>query len=288
MRVADHTLRTVRISQRGPRPVSPSRWTGRPAALVVAGTLLMAATALVGRRWTGSLVQPPELLAFIMVAGALAASTAAARWLWLADSTPGSTSRATAGFNLLLTIGLASLAGAISLPGSAIAGLWILWLVVIGAEVGGWWLTDPQGRLTRKTESQPKRAAPQPADCGGGPPPRCTDLDGLALVRDESVRLQLVRRRDAAGLDELRGWAMVELAAGQRTAMLHVAFCPTFTATPAIQARQASGPTARVKAAQILPWGARIEVKLSEAVQSPCAARIEFQATCPPPTQPPG
>ena len=54
------------------------------------------------------------------------------------------------------------------------------------------------------------------------------------------------------------------LAAGQRTGSLHVAFCPSFDAAPQVQAEAVSGPDCRVKAAQVLPYGARLDVKLDE------------------------
>jgi hypothetical protein len=99
---------------------------------------------------------------------------------------------------------------------------------------------------------------------------------------DDSVNQYLIRRADAAGGEEVSGWATTQLYAGQRTAMLHVAFCPPFASSPTVDVRQTAGPIARVRAAQVLPWGARIEVKLPQAADSPCQARIEFRASCPP------
>ncbi len=78
------------------------------------------------------------------------------------------------------------------------------------------------------------------------------------------VLQQLTLRTTAEGGQELSGWLRLSLAAGQRTGSLHVAFCPSFDAAPQVQAEAVSGPGCRIKAAQVLPYGARLDVKLDE------------------------
>ena len=78
------------------------------------------------------------------------------------------------------------------------------------------------------------------------------------------VLQQLTLRTTAEGGQELSGWLRMPLTAGQRTGSLHVAFCPSFDQMPQVQAEAVSGPDCRIKAAQVLPYGARLDVKLDE------------------------
>ena len=75
---------------------------------------------------------------------------------------------------------------------------------------------------------------------------------------------QLTLRATADGGQELSGWLRMPLAAGQRTGSLHVAFCPAFGQAPQVEVEPVCGPDCRIKAAQVLPYGARLDVKLDE------------------------
>jgi hypothetical protein len=76
---------------------------------------------------------------------------------------------------------------------------------------------------------------------------------------------QLTLRTTSAGGQELSGWLRMPLAAGQRTGSLHVAFCPSFDQAPQVEVEAVCGPDCRIKAAQVLPYGARLDVKLDES-----------------------
>ena len=69
---------------------------------------------------------------------------------------------------------------------------------------------------------------------------------------------------DDAG-DTCYGWLRATFEAGQRTESIHVAFCPPFLQTPKMHVEQLDGPTTRIKVAQLLPYGARLELRLAEA-----------------------
>ncbi len=66
--------------------------------------------------------------------------------------------------------------------------------------------------------------------------------------------------------------------AGQRTGSLHVAFCPPFTATPELVVEQLEGPEARMKTAQLMPYGARLDLKLAAAAEEPTSVLLQFSA----------
>ena len=93
------------------------------------------------------------------------------------------------------------------------------------------------------------------------------------------VLQQLTLRTTAEGGQELSGWLRMPLAAGQRTGSLHVAFCPSFDQAPQVQAEAVSGPDCRIKAAQVLPYGARLDVKLDEPAGEDESVLVWFHAT---------
>jgi len=97
------------------------------------------------------------------------------------------------------------------------------------------------------------------------------------------VLQQLTRSRSADGVETIRGELVAEFAAGDRIAILHIAFCPPFERLPTVEARRTSGPTCEVKIAQILHQGARLEVRISRASTSARRATIEFSAASAPP-----
>jgi hypothetical protein len=93
------------------------------------------------------------------------------------------------------------------------------------------------------------------------------------------VMQQLTLRTTADGAQELTGWLRMNLAAGQRTGTLHVAFCPPFDRPPVVEAEATSGPNCRIKAAESLPYGARLEIKLNSPATEDESLLIWFFAS---------
>ena len=89
---------------------------------------------------------------------------------------------------------------------------------------------------------------------------------------------QLTRSQAADGAEELFGWLRMAFAAGQRTGSIHVAFCPPFVATPELAVEQIDGPQVRIKTAQLLPYGVRLDLKLAAAAEEPTAVLLQFSA----------
>lgn len=109
-------------------------------------------------------------------------------------------------------------------------------------------------------------------------------LAGIASVGPieeptEPILQQLTRIRNTTTGDEaLFGTLCAEFAAGERVAVLHVAFCPPLARTPEVHAEQAEGPSATVRTTQILPHGARLEVRLSRESDKPSSVNVDFAA----------
>ena len=72
---------------------------------------------------------------------------------------------------------------------------------------------------------------------------------------------------------------MLSLPAGAKTAHGHVGFCPAFGETPRVQVTtDYDGVEAVVAAAEILPWGVRLECRLAEPAEEPLEIPIDFLA----------
>jgi hypothetical protein len=111
------------------------------------------------------------------------------------------------------------------------------------------------------------------------PARRSSPAIGSESDKVAAVLQQLTRSRTAAGCETIRGTLVAEFAAGERTAILHIAFCPPFEQLPTVEAEVAKGPACDVKLAQILHQGARLEARLARASTSAERATIEFSAS---------
>ena len=99
----------------------------------------------------------------------------------------------------------------------------------------------------------------------------------LATAADELLQ-QLTRSQAPDGSEQLWGWLRTSFAAGQRTASIHVAFCPPFVKTPQLTVEQLDGPPTRIKEAQLLPHGTRLDLKLAAAAEKTDSVLLQFSA----------
>jgi hypothetical protein len=96
------------------------------------------------------------------------------------------------------------------------------------------------------------------------------------------LRQRFTRYDTPAGTDCLRGRINVEIAAGARTAHGHVGFCPAFEVTPAVEVTtDYDGVEATVAAAEVLPWGVRVEVRLAEPAEEPLEIPVDLRVRSP-------
>jgi hypothetical protein len=95
----------------------------------------------------------------------------------------------------------------------------------------------------------------------------------------EGVLQQFIRSQAADGSEQLRGFLRACFSAGQRTAHTHVAFCPPFSRTPAMRVEQVAGPTVRIKTAQLLPHGARLDLKLATTAERDETVLLRFSVS---------
>ncbi|MEE8451618.1 MAG: hypothetical protein V3R99_06870 [Thermoguttaceae bacterium] len=199
---------------------------------------------------------------------------------------------------LLPSISLLACGAALSLPGTSHVGLAVFWGLVVVEELWTWRSVVrpstphkrrsaqpiPQADPTPRTEPMPA-AEPTPAteptpaiEATPSQAGRAVPVESLSQLPGEDVLQHLTRSRTAEGVEQLSGWLRMPFLAGQRTANIHVAFCPPFAKTPGLEWEQCDGPPVRIKAGQVLPHGARLDLKLAQASETPVAVVLEFAA----------
>ena len=105
------------------------------------------------------------------------------------------------------------------------------------------------------------------------PPPSPTVVQGRLQQR-------LERYESAEGIDCVSGHVRLSIPAGGKATHAHVGFCPAFAATPSVEVTtDYDGVEAVVTAAEVLPWGVRIECRLSEPAEEPLEIPVDLFAT---------
>lgn len=246
---------------------NPMRW----VVWLPLATLLATASLLIARRLGGALEQPlPTPLLFLVVL--LASLTA-----WATVRTVNITHAAGWSVLCMAAGSLIALGAALSLPGTSGVTLGVLWSS-IAATVGLLASSAILRGHTRKPRSsvQASRSFREPisTELAASPADSRSDQSSIEWQR-------LSRLRTASGEERLEGWVRVDCAAGQRNEVVHLAFCPPFEQTPELETKCSAGPTARCKVTQLLPYAARIEVKLDSLPDEPVSLIIALTAKCP-------
>jgi hypothetical protein len=262
----------------------PSQNLHRYVAGIVLGLLSTTALILVARRLAGALANPLEPATLLIVAAMAATTAVAIRLSWLSpplgDSLPG-IDRAVM---ILTSLAVAGLGAGLCLPGTSAVGMFLLW-TLLGAEESWAW----GWRIRHGFEPGPSAARPSVRTdlAHAGPTHHSRSsitsraapiVDAEDVVLPKNVTQQLTRSQAADGAEELSGWLRIAFVAGQRTGSLHVAFCPPFAATPELAVEQLDGPEARMKTAQLMPYGARLDLKLASAAEQPTTVLLQFSA----------
>lgn len=288
------------------------------AGRLAAGTLCLVAGLVTARRLAGGLTTPIHGTALLAVAVAGLGLVAIADWAadpkrrlsgWLSRasllvtlSVLGISTPVTPLSSLLAVAVLALVALLIALPP---AGL----LVPQRARASQHGRTMGRRRRGRRRQRQPQWPAglglPSPAwlrrrlpgwsHLRPAPPPppiqpsEPTSNSAPASVRQAvspALASRLVQWQEryllADGKDHLRGHLLVQLAAGSRLATGHVGFCPAFPAMPAVEvSTDYDDLEVIVEAAEVLPWGIRVECRVEEPVDEPVAVPIEIRVSVP-------
>jgi len=245
------------------------------ALLFVAMGLLAAA-----RRLSGVYTSPPSLEALAGWSLLVAGSAAALRWiLWrtvAAAWPPGWYYVAMGGLSAALLLWIVAL----TIAGAPIAGLVMLWALA-AAEEGVAWPLLARRRVVRQAKTPFPPAGPNVDHRGPMAPPADADRD--EPPDSDAIVQQLTRTKTPEGPEMIVGWLRLPLAPGQRSGVLHAAFCPPLEGPPIIQFEQIDGPPARIKLAQAYAYGARFDVKLTQPAEEADSVVVQFSAAAGPP-----
>jgi hypothetical protein len=242
-------------------------WIFQPAIAASLAFFALAILLLV-RRATGAIHEPLPTPG-ILFAGIILCSLAAAAH-WSSHWVPVKISF-TFITKLALTFSLFAVGATLSLPGTSSAGLILFWAILILEE--GWVWQTCLFRVTKKSNT-----THQTPTCVAPAIPLLSPLEATETVPPEEVTQQLTRSKAADGTDEFAGWLRVLFASNQRTRVVHLAFCPPFQRVPELHVEQLDGPEVRIKTAQVLPYGARIDLKLSSSGESSVSVLLRFFA----------
>ena len=240
--------------------------------LLASGTLLAGSALLLPlRRLAGGLSTPLSPLGMMLVVVMLVAVATAFRWatdatgvavgdrrrlqFWLSRLAPG--------------VAMVLVGWAVSLPGSSWYGLSLMWFVIV-AVVG--LSVVVRGPVGQKRTAIAGQLAAKPSIRFD--PPEVSEPH--VLPAELSQRMD--RGRGDDNHDVCHGHVRSSFQDGQRTDTIHLAFCPPFLNTPNLHVEQVDGPDVQIKATQILPYGARVELRLVKAGKQPAQTVIEFSA----------
>jgi hypothetical protein len=97
--------------------------------------------------------------------------------------------------------------------------------------------------------------------------------------KDLKITQRIVRGLSANGEEKVEAELWAELASGVQHKVLHLAFCPPFGEVPRVQVEQLEGPPGRLRIAQIVPHGTRIEIKLSAVSSKDAHVKLRVRAS---------
>ena len=259
------------LSKRG-----PWQFRARPVLVMAVGSvvavLLMVGLLVVARRLSGALITdlPPD--AMLLTALAVGATLTSTRIAWR-RSFPLETSADLSFADLLLGWSSSAATGLLAIgccyPANRTTD-WLIWLPILVADQfwrqnffdtgEPWLLAGEDGE--RDLIERPTCVTPPPADAS----------------QHGNILQQLYRLRDEQEGEVIYGTVRADFAAGQRTAVVHVGFCPPLTQLPEIEAEALPGSAAKVKVVQAFAHGTRLDVRLPAPAQLDCQVWIDMAA----------
>lgn len=91
-------------------------------------------------------------------------------------------------------------------------------------------------------------------------------------------------RREALpdGAEQIEGGNRLSFGAGQKHAVLHLAFTPALASVPTIECEPLDSADVELKVAAVYPYGARIEARRQEPLEEPLEVEIGYMASVAP------
>jgi hypothetical protein len=152
---------------------------------------------------------------------------------------------------------------------------WVVWLPVLAASAAG----PPVLERWQRTQTEPVIPAPAKAAQRSPSSPAALPLELREPIEESGTLLQrLTRSRAADGRETVSGTVIAEFGPGERSAIVHVAFCPPFEMLPQVEAEITEGPDASVQVTQVLHHGVRLDVRLMEPTVEAADVWLEIVA----------
>jgi hypothetical protein len=251
---------------------------------VLLGLLSLSAATLAWRRVVGALTSPLSPSMLLTVGLMVAVTVSCARLLQRRVFARGSNGRCeTQSRQIRWLVALLPLVSAVaigislSLSGTAPTALSTFWALIAVEECWAWRAVIMRLIQRRRDRAQEESGG---ANTAAATVVRTVQCALNAGIPPSTMLQHITRSRAADGSEELAGWVRVPFAAGQRTGNAHLAFCPPFSTTPELLVEQVDGPRCRIKTVQLLPYGARLEVKCAAVAvaENPSGVLLRFAA----------
>ncbi len=270
-----------------PRPLAES------LALGLLALWLLGSGVLLCRRLAGGLENPLGWPPMLIAGGLVGVMAVATRVACLHASWCRLPKRGCLSVHAFVTVAAVTIGLSISLPGSPVAGVVLIWGVLVAEEFWAWkeilfqlrrQFAETSADSQRASEEMGTASAALCVEPGESRQREATIPIFLQAQHEEDSELpedvlqRFTRNRTSDGSDVLSGLLRVVLTAGQRTASVHVAFCPPFSRIPQIAVEQCEGEPARIKVGQLLPYGARFDLKLGCPSESTEGLVLRFWA----------
>jgi len=241
------------------------------------GLLLVVALVLVLRRTAGGMTTPlsPAILLLCgLVAAAISISIRTLHSTSAADSEPLKTF-----WRIAPTLAVVLIASSLSIPGTRAGGLFFLWMCTALGEIAGQMISQSRAdAITARLSLAADPAqllqtdtAPASFEAKAFSDQHQTEPD------DPELWQRFTRCRSEQGHELLSGWLRVDFAPGERTKFAHVAFCPPLLRKPECEI-ELDDDQVTASVAQVLPQGARFEVKLRQAAVEPTSIPLQWVA----------
>lgn len=248
----------------GPVDVDVAGWLATGLGTAAGGSAVAAGSLLVLRRMAGSLGDAVPAAGLLGVAAIAAALVALADVAWRLGG-PWAAVIAVRIGTILAMAGVAASAWPATWPDRVAGGLAV---AIAAAAV----LLVPRRDVAPRAGSPP---SPRRGDAAGRRRPRRT-----ADRAPGQLRQRFARYETPAGAECVRGRIAVLIASGARSGHGHVGFCPAFERSPTVAvSTDYDGVEATVAAAEILPWGVRVEVRLTEPAEEAIVIPVDLVAS---------
>src|SRR5262245_39265366 len=234
------------------------------AATGVTLLVLFAALALwlIVRRLGGAFTQPLSGPGIVAAAVAIAVTTHFVNWILTSTRYSVLSTRYQSYLSPTATCAAIMLLGSLTLPGTPTWGLVVAWLVLLGGEAARW---SPSIR------PHLNHILPRPGRSATAPRP--TEATMEAEIPAGLVQ-QMTRVREE-NRESIHVLASTQIPDGERLGVIHISFCPPLPARPQLTAHAMEADDVDVRLTQAEAFGARIEVRTSQAQAEPRSVVIE-------------